>query len=271
MIQINDREFSLLTGYMQGNFGINLTKKRTLIESRLNNYLVNKGYDNYEDYLDFALNDNSGKEVSQIINFLTTNYSYFMREWDQFQYFKDVVLPELEPRLKDNDLRVWSAGCSTGQEPYTLSMIISDYLNERQLKWDAKVLATDISIKALDAAKNGIYDEDSIKNIPAKWRLTYFHKTPDKKWQANDNLKNEVVFRRFNLIEDEFPFKKKLHVIFCRNVMIYFSEDTKRKLIEKYYNSMADGGYLFIGQSEFIDKSDTKYVFIKPSIYKKVV
>jgi chemotaxis protein methyltransferase CheR len=269
MIQINDREFSLLTGYMQENFGINLTKKRTLIESRLNNYLVNKGYDNYEDYLSFALGDNSGKEVSQILNFLTTNYSYFMREWDQFQYFRDIVLPEIEPKIRDNDLRVWSAGCSSGQEPYTLSMITMDYLNERQLTWDAKVLATDISIKALEAAKNGLYDEDSIKNIPAKWRTAYFHKTADQKYQVNDKLKSEVIFRRFNLIEDEFPFKKKMNVIFCRNVMIYFNEQTKKDLVARFYDSTANGGYLFIGQSEFIDKSETKYVFVKPSIYKK--
>jgi chemotaxis protein methyltransferase CheR len=209
--------------------------------------------------------------MSQVLNLLTTNYSYFMREWDHFRYFRDKVLPEIVPALRDADLRTWSAGCSTGQEPYTLAMILSDFLSERQLKWDAKVLATDISEKALDAAKAGQYSDDCLKSVPSVWKLAYFNKLRDDLWSVNDRLKKEVIFRRFNLIEEEFPFKKKFHVIFCRNVMIYFSEETKRKLVSRFYEATAPGGYLFIGQSESIDKNETDYEFIMPSIYKKVV
>ncbi|MDD5016658.1 MAG: protein-glutamate O-methyltransferase CheR, partial [Eubacteriales bacterium] len=218
MIKINDKEFLMLTEYLRKNFGINLSKKRTLVESRLNNYLVNNGFDSYQSYFNYAFNDKSGREMSQIINFLTTNFSYFMREWEHFKYFRDVVLSELKSVVR-NDLCTWSAGCSTGQEPYTLAMLIEDFLSEQKEKWDAKVLATDISIKALDAAKAGIFNDDCLKKVPPYWKLAYFSKISNGKWQVKDSLKNEVIFRRFNLIEDTFPFKKKFHVIFCRNVM----------------------------------------------------
>lgn len=271
MLQIQDKEFTRLTGYLQENFGINLTKKRTLIESRLNNYLTNKGYDSFGSYIEHALSDTTGKEVSQMINFLTTNYSYFMREWEHFKFFKDTLLPELISSSNERDLRIWSAGCSTGQEPYTLAMLISDVLAEKRVLWDAKVLATDISLKALEAAQKGVYEDESLAKVPNIWKMSYFNKLPEGKWEVKDSLKNEVIFRRFNLIEGEFPFKKKFNVIFCRNVMIYFNETTKANLIKRFYDATAKGGYLFIGQSESLDKRDARYEFVMPSVYRKVV
>jgi chemotaxis protein methyltransferase CheR len=118
MIQLSDSDFTRLTGFLKERFGINLIKKRTLIESRLNNYLVSNGFDSYKTYLDYALSDKTGAEVSQMLNYLTTNYSYFMREWEHFKFLKEHVLPEMAQIIKNNDLRTWSAGCSTGQEPY---------------------------------------------------------------------------------------------------------------------------------------------------------
>lgn len=269
MLRINDEQFYRLTDYLRRNFGVNLTKKRTLVESRLHNYLLKKGFTDFGAYLDYALSD--GQEIGQILNLLTTNYSYFMREWDHFQFFRDTVLPEIAQNLRDRDLRTWSAGCSTGQEPYTLAMILSDFMKERGLNWDARILATDISEKALSTAVRGVYPDESLKKVPTMWKLTYFNKISPTEWEVNDQLKREVILRRFNLIEEAFPFKKKFHVIFCRNVMIYFNEETKSKLISKFYEYTADGGYLFVGQSESLDKSKTDYRFIKPSIYKKVV
>jgi chemotaxis protein methyltransferase CheR len=271
MLSINDQQFIRLTDYLKSHFGVNLIKKRTLIESRLNNYLVRNGFVDYETYLDYAFGDVSGKEITQILNLLTTNYSYFMREWEHFKFFRDRVLPELAPGLRDGDLRTWSAGCSTGQEPYTLAMILADFMHDRRLAWDAKVLATDISDKALSRAKEGVYQTDCLKNVPAVWKLSYFNKISDSAWAVKNQLKSEVIFRRFNLIEEAFPFKKKFHVIFCRNVMIYFAEETKKKLISKFFDATANGGYLFIGQSESLNKDETDYQFIMPSIYKKVV
>ncbi len=270
MIQIKDKEFHTLVDYMQKSYGINLIKKRTLIESRLNNYLVAGGFNDYSSFLDFVFNDPTGEQINQVLNRLTTNYSYFMREWDHFQFFKDKVLVELSAGVKDRDLRIWSAGCSTGQEPYTLAMLTADFFGTEKSKWDSKVLATDISVKALDAAINGIYDDECLKNVPANWKLNYFNRMPDGNWQVNSALKNEVIFRRFNLIEDRFPFKKKFHVIFCRNVMIYFNDQTKKTLIQKFYNALEPGGYLFVGQSETVDRAEFQFKSLIPSVYKKV-
>ena len=271
MIKISDSEFAVLTEYLRSNFGINLIKKRTLIESRLNNYLVKKGYVCFKDYYDDVFSDASGNKISHMVNLLTTNYSYFMREWDHFAFFQSQVLPELYAKVRDKDLRIWSAGCSTGQEPYTLSMVISDFLGSRKPEWDTKVLATDISIKALTAAREGVYNDDSVSNIPAEWKKSYFKQMADHKWQVRDFIKEEIIFRSFNLMENYFPFKRKFHVIFCRNVMIYFNEDAKKILIQKFFNALEEGGYLFIGQSESINKSGAGFQYVRPAIYKKVV
>ena len=269
MIKITDREFQIITDYLRDNFGINLKKKRTLIESRLNTHLIRFGFDSYSDYFDYVLSDTSGDELSQMINILTTNFSYFMREWEHFRYFRDAVLPEVTKKLSQKDLRVWSAGCSTGQEPYTLAMLISDYLNERKIAWDTKVLATDISAKVLKTAERGIYDSESLRKVPTTWKMSYFKQLSGTSWEVKEELRQEVIFRRFNLMEEVFPFKSKFHVIFCRNVMIYFNDETKRALIEKFYDALDDGGYLFIGQSESITRNETKFNYVMPSIYKK--
>ena len=270
MIRISDNEFTTLTEYLRINYGINLSKKRTLIEGRLNNYLVQKGFADYGSYMDMLFKDNSGNEMSNVINYLTTNYSYFMREWDHFNFYKTRILPEMKQSIKDNDLRLWSAGCSTGEEPYTIAMLTDDFFERQKHLWDTKVLATDISLKALGRAEKGIYDDEALEKVPASWKMMFFNKLSDDKWEVKKSLKEEVIFRRFNLIDDMFPFKKRFHVIFCRNVMIYFDSKTKKELIDKFYEVTEPGGYLIIGQSESIDRTDTKYTYVMPSIFKKV-
>ncbi|MDF2567325.1 MAG: cheR [Oscillospiraceae bacterium] len=269
MIKIKQDEFWYLVSFMKNNFGINLEKKRTLIESRLNNYITNMGIDSFSSYFDLLKSDSSGKEMTQLINFLTTNYSYFMREKEHFNYLQSTVLPYLKNSVASRDLRIWSAGCSTGEEAYTLAMILTDFFSTDSHTWDHKILATDISARALETAKKGIYDSEDIENIPQKWKLNYFNKLPDSTFEVKKNIKDQVVFRTFNLMEESFPFKKKFHVIFCRNVMIYFDQPTKTKLIRKYYNNMESGGYLFIGQSESINTREVPYQYIMPSVYRK--
>lgn len=270
MITISDKEFTMLTEYLKKNYGINLSKKRTLVEGRMNNYLQKNGYMDYSSYFDKLFSDKSGAEMSQVINFLTTNYSYFMREWDHFNFFKNQVLPELKNASKEHDLRLWSAGCSTGEEPYTIAMILGDFFDKQKTFWDTRVLATDISMKALNKAVTGRYDEEALEKVPAFWKTRYFEKAGDE-WEVKKQLKEEVIFRKFNLMDEVFPFKKKFHVIFCRNVMIYFDAITKKELVSKFYDHMENGGYLFIGQSESIDRRETQFKYILPSIFKKVV
>jgi len=148
-------------------------------------------------------------------------------------------------------------------------MIIDDFLKNDKALWDAKILATDISSKVLAEAVNGVYSKDEVESLPSLWRLNYFQKLDNENYRINDNIKKEVIFRRFNLIEKVYPFKKKFHTIFCRNVMIYFRNDTKTDLIKKFYDIMEYGGYLFIGHTESINRNDTGFQYVMPGIYRK--
>jgi len=171
--------------------------------------------------------------------------------------------------MKDKDLRIWSAGCSTGEEPYTLAMLIDEFLGNEKLQWDAKILATDISNKVLETAKRGIYSNEKIATLPAQWRLKYFKKYDDENSILVDSIKNEVIYRNFNLMEKVFPFRRKLHVIFCRNVMIYFDYKTRDELVNKFYQHLEDGGYLFVGHSESLNRETTRFKYVMPAVYRK--
>jgi len=269
MITITDSEFKQLTEYIQGNYGINLTKKRNLIEGRLSNLIVEKGFDGFSDYLSHVFSDDSKQEITSLVNRLTTNHTYFMRETDHFDYFRDKVLPYLRDASHRNDLRVWSAGCSSGEEPYTLAMILADCFAGAKPAWDTKVLATDISVNALETAAKGIYPAEAVQGLPAAWKMNYFRKTGAEDVQVAEKLKKEVIFRLFNLMDPVFPFKNKFHVIFCRNVMIYFDNKTKMELVNKFYQCTEPGGYLFIGHAETITRNETAYRYIMPAVYRK--
>lgn len=269
MLSLTNEEFRTLTEYMKGNFGINLEKKRTLIEGRLTNYVLEKGFANFTEYLESIFLDKTQTEVTKLVNFLTTNYSYFMREWEHFRFFKDTVLPGFLETVADRDLRIWSAGCSTGEEPYTIAMLLSDFFKPENGMWDRKVLATDISVKALEKARKGVYDEEQLEKIPPEWKTRYFKNLGAGRWEIKPTLRQEVIFRSFNLMEESFPFQKQFHVIFCRNVMIYFDRETKTNLIRKFYRHTAPGGYLFIGQSESIGRDETGWQYVMPSVFRK--
>lgn len=269
MLSIKDCELKKLVGYIKFNYGINLERKRNLIEGRLSNIIIRKGFNNFEKYMEYVFSDRTGKEMTLLINNLTTNHTFFMREWSHFEYYSKQVLPYIKSSVKDKDLRVWSAGCSSGEEPYTLAMLNQDYFGEQKELWDTKILATDISVKALEKAEKGMYPAEALDNMPPVWRLSYFDKIDKNNYRITEKIKKEVIFRIFNLMDNVFPFKRKFHVIFCRNVMIYFDYETKMELVKKFYEYTEPGGYLFIGHSESISREDTGYRYIIPAVYRK--
>lgn len=270
MITITDKEFKQLTAYIKANYGINLKEeKQALVTGRLQNVLIQNGFNDFSQYYDYILLDKTGNAVTTLINKITTNHTFFMREEEHFYFFRDNVLPYLTNKVKNKDLRIWSAGCSSGEEPYTLKMIIDEYLGKDKVRWDAKILATDISSKVLEAATKGVYSNDRLVSLPAGWRLNYFKNIDNENSALIDNIRNEVIYRKFNLMEQVFPFKHKFHVIFCRNVMIYFDNETRRNLVNKFYDALEYGGYLFIGHSESISRDETKFTYITPAVYRK--
>lgn len=270
MVSITDREFVQLSDFIKENYGIYLkSEKQTLVISRLHDVLEKAGFTNFTDYFNYVTSDDSGKAITTLLNKITTNHTYFMRESDHFFYFRDVVLPALARSIKDRDLRVWCAACSTGEESYTLAMIIDEFFAQDRQYWDKKILATDISEKVLEIAKAGSYKGEAIAPLPTPWKLNYFRKLDEGNFAVTDRIKNEVIYRKLNLMDERFPFKRKLHTVFCRNVMIYFDDKTRMDVVNKIYDNMEYGGYLFLGHSESLGRDSTKFRYVMPSVYIK--
>lgn len=267
---ITDEEFIRISTFVKQRYGIDLSQKKVIVNGRLENYLKRKGMKNFHEFMDAVENDKSGNEERMLVNYLTTNHTYFMREFEHFDFFKGVVLPWLKTKESRNkDLRIWCGAASTGEEPYMIAMVLADFFGLERSQWDTKVLATDISTKVLQQAMNGVYSADQLKNVPDQWKRHFFKAiNGGSQYQATEELKKEVIFRQFNLM-DPFPFKRKMHTVFLRNVMIYFDEPTKRQLVQKVYDFLEPGGYLFIGMTETLDRGSTPFQLVQPSIFRK--
>ena len=269
MLTLSQQDFTRLVQFVKKNYGIDLSKKMQLIMGRLSNTIISLGYTSFTDYIDHVISSKNPADLEVMLNKLTTNYTYFMREEAHFKLFRDTILPYLLNTKKNKVLSIWSAGCSSGEEPYTISMIIKETLGAQAALWDTRVLATDISQNALKAAKEAVYDEDSLKNLSPAWKSKYFVKTPEQGiYSVAPAIKSNVIFQTFNLM-DPIHFRLKFDVIFCRNVMIYFDQSTKDALIQRFYDATAPGGYLLIGHSETINKEKTPYKYLMPATYRK--
>lgn len=256
--------------FVKDKYGINLSKKRILIQSRLSSVLRERGLKDFNEYINLVFNDTSGKEITTLLNKLTTNHSYFMREQEHFNFLKTDALPTIMKNKNSiKEINIWSAGCSAGQEAYTTAMAISEFLGINKSSWKVKILATDISMNVLNKAKTATYTLDSLKEVPKTWLNKYFKKIDDNTYQVCDQIRSQVEFKPLNLMT-RFYFPKQFDLILCRNVMIYFEKPTKDLLIEKFYQVTSTGGFLFIGHSEAIDREHTKYKYIKPAIYQKL-
>jgi chemotaxis protein methyltransferase CheR len=270
MPEMTEAEYHKLAQLIYSVSGISLKEsKQTLLTSRLAGVLAQSGRKTFTEYYNSLIADTSGASVAALVDRITTNHTYFMREPAHFDFFRDTVLPYLKSKVTDRDLRVWSAACSTGEEPYTLAMILDEFLDTEKSRWDCRVLATDLSEKVLKDASQGVYAPERIEPLPALWKQRYLTRHPDGNYEIADRIKKEVIYRRFNLIEPVYPFRKKFHVIFCRNVMIYFDADTRASIINKLYDMTEPGGYLFIGHSEAIDRSKSKYKYVLPAVYRR--
>lgn len=269
MLSITDHEFNQLAAYIKSNYGIDLKEeKRTMVEGRLSKLLIQNKINSFSDYYSSVMADTTGNAVSTLVNRITTNHTFFMREADHFQFFKDKALPELKKSIKNKDLRIWSAGCSSGEEPYTIAFLVDEFFGKEKALWDTKILATDISTRVLEYAIKGIYSDETVDKLPSLWLENYFRRN-ESGYEIVDKIKKEVIFRRFNLMDRVFPFKKKFHVIFCRNVMIYFDKQTKAELVKKFYDAMEKGAYLFVGHSESLHRDETALKYVMPSVYRK--
>lgn len=266
-LEISDRDFHRMVDFVQKEYGIDLSRKRQLISSRLAHSLRERGYSDFHSFLEHLLTKKDDSDIELLINKLTTNYTFFLREKDHFAFFRDTVLPELVKKHQNNHtLSIWSAGCSSGEEPYTLSIYLKEFFGSQASNWDTRILATDISEQALSTARKGLYKKPA--DMPAEWLRRYF--VLDKEsglYSVSPALRQNVIFRSFNLM-DPIRFRLKFDVIFCRNVMIYFNSETRDALVQRFCDAMLPSSYLFISHSESLGQS-TSFRTVAPSVYQK--
>ncbi len=263
---ISDIDFQRLVKFVREKYGIDLHQKRQLITSRLGGTVKSMGYKDFKGYVDYLLKEGNGDDINRLLAKLTTNYTYFMRETGAFDFFRDTILPQMTQRhQRDKILSIWSAGCSSGEEPYNVSMYLMDYLGSQASAWDTRMLATDISVDALQKAKRGVYDLPG--TLPERWKREYFTPEANGHYAVAPKIRNNVIFQQFNLMEP-IRFKRKFDVIFCRNVMIYFDVPTKTALINRFYEATNPGGYLIISLSENLPPN-TPYQRVSTSIFQK--
>ncbi len=267
LTNISNEDFNKLVKFIHGQYGIDLSQKRQLVTSRLSSLLTQKGYTDFGSFVSDLIRRQDPADLELVLNRLTTNYTFFMREQEHFDFFQNTILPDLVKRhQKDKVLAIWSAGCSSGEEPYNISIYIKEFLGVQANQWDTRVLATDISQKALAAAKRGVYELPD--TLPPAWRKKYFRPVPGgKQYMVAPIIRDNVIFQTFNLM-DPIRFRLKFDVIFCRNVMIYFDQPTKDALMRRFYDALVPGGYFMISHSENLSK-DSPFTTVAPSTFQK--
>lgn len=273
LVQLSDKEFTYITKLLFDRFGIFLgDQKRVLVAGRLSKRLRELNLPNYTEYIEYLTADKTGAELTELINRITTNHTFFFRERDHFDFLEKTVLPSLDSEktgIPAQPLRIWSAGCASGEEVYSLSMLLREYYGPRFAAVDSGLLATDISLAALREAEAGEYNIGKMRELPASYRNTYFLRKDESVYTIRDDIRKMVMFKRLNLMAETFPMKGLFDAIFCRNVMIYFNQVSREKVVNSLYRFVKPGGYLFIGHSESLNRETCPFTYVKPAIYRK--
>jgi chemotaxis protein methyltransferase CheR len=271
---LSDALFQRFSSLVYQECGINLHEgKKALLQARLNKRMRTTGFSSYDDYYHHVTSASNADELIHFLDCISTNLTYFFRESQHFDLLDKLVPQLLEQRRaeRSNRIRIWSAGCSTGEEPYSLAMRVLSHLDGFQ-KYDFRILATDISTRALGVAVTGIYSEEKIQKVPEVYRKQFFRKLnageERVEYEVVPFLRDIITFRRLNL-KEPFPFKGPFDYIFCRNVMIYFDKKTQEALIRKIANYMSPGGYLFVGHSESLMGLSHTLSYVRPAVYRK--
>jgi len=270
---LSETDFRRLAGYIHSNVGIKLPpQKKGLLESRLRKRLNRLDMNSYYDYTEYFFSpEGQQEELSHLIDAITTNKTDFFRESNHFTYLTETALPKLmrTTAKATKHIHIWSSACSRGDEPYTLAMVMEDFLTKQG--FDFTITATDISIKVLNMAVKGVYDHDTIEPVPLNFRKKYLLRSKDKSKnmvRIVSDLRDRIHFKRMNLMED-FSFLKKFDVIFCRNVIIYFDAPTTRNLMQRICEQLKPGGFLFMGHSELLEHHLLPVVPTASTVYQK--
>lgn len=273
IIPLSEDVFRLIRDVIKDFCGLYFDdSSRYLLEKRLSRRVKNHNFNDFRDYYRFILYDkNYEEELSAIIDVLTVNETYFFREQNQLKAFSEEILEELKTTNKDKKtLRIWSAGCSTGEEPYTIAMLINEKGNFEG--WDVEIYGSDINQRVLQSARKGIYRKNSFRTTEPYIISKYFNEE-DGSYRISDNVKMNVNFGYLNLLD---PYRTKvlgrMDLIFCRNVLIYFDTISRRKVIDNFHDRLVDGGYLLLGHAESLMNISTAFTlkhFKNDMVYQK--
>lgn len=259
------QQFENIQRMAYDRFGLNLTSnKRSLVESRVEKLLRDEGEDSFGDYWRRVETDSTGESLIALVNVLTTNFTTFLREPQHFQFLERRVVPELGA---NGSLNVWSAACSTGEEPYSIAFTLAASGKVRNFQ----IAATDISTRALRIAERGVYSGEAVADLPAAWKPQFLLKGEGSSsglYQVKAPIRERVRTRRFNLLSDPLP-QERYALIFCRNVMIYFDTPTKERVIRRLSECILPGGYLFVGHSESLLGVKHGLDYVQPAVYQK--
>jgi len=273
-VKLEDKDFRRISDMIYRHCGINLhSGKKELVRARLAKRLRLLSIKTFPEYIDHALNDSSGTEFTALVDSLSTNLTSFFRENQHFEYLRNSFLPRVtaeKAKTSDRLIRGWSAGCSSGEEPYSIAITLLESIKLNR-NISAKILATDISTQILARAKAGVYDLQRVAPVPRDLKNRYLvcekiNKT--KVFKAGKSLKDIIYFAHLNLM-DEWPIKVPLDFIFCRNVMIYFDKPTQERLVNRFWHILNPGGLLFTGHSESLTGINHKFRYVQPTIYIK--
>ena len=273
-VVLSDSDFRMISDVVYKHCGINLHEgKKELVRARLAKRLRLGHFRTFPEYMKHVLADQTGKEFSMLVDSLSTNLTSFFREGRHFDFLRERFIPPMLDRKRESGnrrIRVWSAGCSSGEEPYSIAITLLDAVAGGE-RWDVKVLATDISTSVLERAQKGIYDEERVAPVSPMQRgkyLTTKRVDGKKVFEVGSQVKNCIVFRYLNLMGD-WPIKPPIDFIFCRNVMIYFDKPTQQRLINRYWQMLDTGGVLFTGHSESLTGIEHRFKYVEPTIYMK--
>lgn len=270
-VKISDKEFEELRKFIYDNTGIDIPiRRRYLLENRLGARLAELKLSSFAEYTHFLRRDpKRAVEMDKLCEKITTNETSFFRDIKQLNVFRNEILPEVLKTQEDagkKELNIWCAGCSSGEEPYTLAMMILEQLGMKVIGWRIRISAHDLSPAMLAKCRRGIYGEYSFKTTPKGMILKYFEKQPDGMYKIRPKVQKLVTFGPINL-SDRMALKRvaKSHILFCRNVIIYFDENMKKQVLGSFYDNLQPGGYLFLGHSESIHKLSSAFKpVIKP-------
>jgi len=269
---MKDSEFEFIRSLVYERSRISLSAdKRELVTARLGKRLRATKLESIGEYCQLLQSPGAEGELSNLIDAISTNHTFFFRENAHFDFLRDTVLPEMKTRSAKErwpQFRVWSAACSSGEEPYTIAITLAEHLSG----WPWAIEATDISHRILAKAEAGIYRDETVERMPTALIQNYFQRgfgPQEGNYRVKASLRQQVSFRHLNLLEGEPPFREPFQVIFCRNVMIYFDRPTQEELVNKLARRLVPGGYLFVGHAESLTTIRHSLQTIRPAVYRR--